>query len=99
MTGGRRVARIHFVASETDKIRYEAEARREGVSLGAWFRSAAEDKIRAGRERRFASAAEFDAFVAECQERAGPGREPDWEDLKRLLRHSKFTGLRDPDAD
>lgn len=99
MTAGRRIARIHFVASETDKIRYEAEARREGVSLGAWFRSAAEEKIRAGRERRFASAAEFDAFVAECQERAGAGREPDWEDLKRLLRHSKFTGLRDPDAD
>lgn len=99
MTSARRVARIHFVAGEADKIRYEAEARREGVSLGGWFRAAAEERIRAGRERRFASAAEFDAFVAECQESAGPGREPDWEDLKRLLRHSKFSGLRDPDAD
>lgn len=92
-------ARIHFIADETDKVRYEAQARREGKSLGAWFRAAAEARLAAERDRRFESADELDAFVAECQERAGPGRELDWEDTKRLLIHSKFSGLRDPGAD
>lgn len=88
------MARIHFVVPEADKVRYVSQAGRERKSLGEWMREAAAAKLRASRRQgRFRSAAEMGEFLKECHERAGPGREPDWEETKRLILDSKIEGL------
>ena len=91
------MSRIHVVLDEAQKVRYQSQAAREGKSLGAWLREAAEEKIAKSAPRRFASAEEFDAFIAECRALAaaggGPDREPDWEETKKLILDSKIRGL------
>lgn len=91
------MSRIHVVLNQAQKIRYQSHAAREGKSLGAWFREAAEEKIARGTPRRFASVDEFDEFIAQCQERSaasgGLEREPDWEVTKRIILDSKIRGL------
>ncbi len=91
------MSRIHVVLEETQKVRYQSHAAREGKSLGAWLREAAEEKIAKSAPRRFASVQEFDEFVAECQKRSvadgGLEREPDWEETKKIILDSKIRGL------
>jgi len=84
------MSRIHFVVKETAKIRYQAEAEREGKSLGQWLREAADQKLEAARPRRF-TVEELKAFAAECDAMHPPGaREPDWEETKRMLVETRF---------
>ena len=79
------MSRIHFVVKESAKIRYQAQAEREGKSLGQWLREAADVKLEAARPRKF-TVEELKAFAARCDARHAPGaREPDWEDAKRLI--------------
>lgn len=88
------MARIHFVLPESDKVRYASQAARENKSLGEWMRQAAEARLRASTsQERFRSAAELRSFLAGCHARAGPGREPDWEETKQLILESKVEGL------
>lgn len=91
------MSRVHIVLQEVQKVRYQSEAAREGKSLGAWLREAAEEKIARSAPRRFASVREFDEFIAECQARSaaegGPEREPDWEETKKVILDSKIRGL------
>lgn len=90
-------SRIHLLIDEAHKVRYQSQAARERKSLGAWLREAAEEKIARSASGRFVSVAEFDAFVAECQERSsadgGLAREPDWEETKKVILDAKTRGL------
>lgn len=94
------MSRIHFLVDGEDKLRYEAQAAREGMSLGAWLREAAEERYRAARDAEpFASAEELDEFFAECDAETrltGPTREPDWTEHRRVLDASRRTGLETP---
>ena len=91
------MSRIHVVVDAVQKVRYQSQAAREGKSLGAWLREAAEEKISRSTPRRFASVEEFDEFVARCQERSaaegGLEREPDWEETKRVILDARIRGL------
>lgn len=88
------MARIHFVLPESDKNRYLSQAAREKKSLGAWMREAAAEKLQVAQKRgSFRSATELREFLSECHRRAGPGREPDWEETKQLIGDSKLDGL------
>lgn len=79
------MSRIHFVVKESAKIRYQAQAEREGKSLGQWLREAAAVKLEAARPRKF-TVEELKAFAARCDARHPPGAcEPDWKDAKRLI--------------
>lgn len=89
------MARIHFIVKETAKIRYRDQARREGKSLGEWFREAAEEKLASARPRRF-TVEELREFAAKCDAMHPPGaREPDWEEIKKVITDSKIAGLGD----
>ncbi len=89
------MARIHFIVKETAKMRYRDQARREGKSLGEWFREAAEEKLASARPRRF-TVEELREFAAKCDAMHPPGaREPDWEEIKRVIMDSKIAGLGD----
>jgi len=89
------MARVHFIVKETAKMRYQDQARREGKSLGEWFREAADEKLASARPRRF-TVEELREFAAECDAMHPPGtREMDWEDMKRIIMDSKIAGLDD----
>ena len=84
--------RIHFVVRDSDKVRYQSQARREGKSLGAWLREAAEEKLaEAAPPRRF-TPADLERFNAECDAREAGAREPDWPEYKRLVSESQTRG-------
>ena len=87
------VSRIHIVLPEPDKLRYAAQASREGKSLGAWLREAAEEKLREARPRvRLDTLEDLQAFFAACSARE-TGREPDWEEHLRVIERSRTEGL------
>lgn len=94
------MSRIHFLVDGEDKLRYEGQAAREGMSLGAWLREAAEERYRAARATRpFADVDELDDFFAECDDharRTGPGSEPDWDEHRKVLDASRRSGLDAP---
>jgi hypothetical protein len=90
---GATVSRIHILLPQSDKSRYAAQAAREGKSLGAWLREAAEEKLRqAGSGVRLDSLEELDAFFAECDARES-AREPDWEEHLRVIGRSRAASL------
>lgn len=71
---------IHLIVSEPDHTRYAAAARREGLTLSAWLRAAAADRLdrRAGAEP-FRTEDDVWRFFAEHDAETGFGTEPDWE--------------------
>ena len=86
-------ARIHILLDEADKARYRRQAEREGKSLGAWLRDAAEERLKAAEARRsLKSRRDLEAFFSECDAREERD-EPDWEDQKSLIARSRTRGL------
>ena len=58
--------------------------------MSAWLRAAAEDRIgRRQRGKPFASVDELNEFFAECDARAGPEPEPDWEEHLAIINESR----------
>ena len=90
------MARVQLVIPDDDRVRYGAEARREGVSFSEWLREAARERFeRKRRTKPFESEAEVEAFWRKCDEHAGPGREPDWEEHLAAMNASRSKGLPD----
>ena len=86
-------SRIHILLDEAEKARYRQQAIREGRSLGAWLRAAAEDRLKAAQTRRnLRTRAGLEGFFAECDERE-PSREPDWHDHRAAIERSRLRGL------
>ena len=87
------MARVQLTIANEDRDRYLNQARREGLTLSAWLRAAAEDRIgRRQRRKAFASVDELNEFFAECDARAGPGSEPDWEEHLAIINESRRSG-------
>jgi len=85
--------RIHIPIDEADKARYGTQAEREGKSLAAWLREAAEERLRAsseGRDLRTRDALE--GFFEECDARE-TGAEPDWAEHRKVIARSRLHGL------
>ena len=86
-------SRIHVLLDDAEKARYRAQAAREGKSLGAWLRAAAEDRLRAAEGRRdLRTRSGLEQFFTECDRRES-GREPDWEDHRLAIERSRRNGL------
>ena len=89
------MARVQLITPDEDKYRFVRQARREGLTLSAWLRAAARDRLREKEESdRFKSVEDLNRFFAEIDARQGPGVEPDWEEHKRVIEESKLRGLR-----
>jgi hypothetical protein len=85
--------RIHVLIDEADKARFRRQAEREGKSLGAWLREAAEEKLStASAARRIESVEDLDAFFAECDDRE-LRPEPEWADHQKVVDRSRVAGL------
>lgn len=89
------MGRIHILVDEAEKSRYKLQAAREGKSLGAWLRDAAEERLRqAERHVRFESRAALDAFFDSCDGRELKP-EPDWATQEAVIHESQVDGLAD----
>jgi hypothetical protein len=87
------VSRIHIVLPEPDKVRYAAQAAREGKSLGAWLREAAEERLRQAEPAvRLDTLEDLESFFRACDVRE-TAPEPDWEEHLRVMRRSQTEGL------
>lgn len=86
------MSRIHFVVKETEKVRYQAQAGREGKSLGQWLREAAAEKLATAHPRKF-TLEELREFNAACDARRSDAPEPDWPEVKRMIGESRLSGI------
>ena len=91
------MARVQLVIPDADKDRFVHQARREGMSLSAWLRAAAHDRLTERQKvKRFRTVEDVRAFFNRVHAEAGPGREPDWEEHLAVINESKTRGLPKP---
>lgn len=88
------MARVQLIIPDEDRYRYVRQAKRDGLTLSAWLRAAAREKLKAEEESdRFKSVEDLRRFFAECDAKQGPEVEPDWEEHKRAIQESRLRGL------
>ena len=90
------MARVQITIPDDDRDRFLSQAKREGMTLSAWLRAAAHERLGSRKQmRRLGSPEELEAFFRECNANAGPGREPDWEEHLAVMRESRLRGIVD----
>ncbi len=90
------MARVQLVIPDEDRDRFVHQARLEGMSLSAWLRAAARDRLdRAQRAEQFDSLADVQAFFNECDLLEGPELEPDWDEHLAVINASRRQGATD----
>lgn len=88
--------RIHLVVTGEEKELYRRMAAREGRSLSEWLRAAAQERAAKAAPRKLDSDEALREFFAACAaRRVGQGREPDWEEHKRVIERSMASGATD----
>ena len=87
------MARFQLIIPDEDRDRFVYQARLEGMSLSAWLRAAAEDRIeQRERLKPFSSSADVREFFQDHDDSGSGLREPDWEKHLKTLRESKLAG-------
>ncbi len=85
--------RIYLVVSELDHTRYAAAARRAGLSMSAWLRAAAADRLDRGPGNEpFRAEDDVWRFFADRDVKMGRSTEPDWEEHLAAMRASWSRG-------
>lgn len=91
------MARVQLVVPDADKDRFVHQARREGMSLSAWLRAAARDRLAQRQStKRFRTVEDVKKFFERVHAEAGPGRELDWDEHLAVINESKSRGLPKP---
>ena len=87
------MARVQLVMPDADRDRFVDQARREGMSLSAWMRAAARERLEARqRVKPFQSPDDVKAFFKSCAALDGPETEPDWSEHLRVMNESRAAG-------
>ena len=87
------MARVQLVMPDADRDRFVHQARREGMSLSAWLRAAAHERLESRqRVRLFESPDDVREFFRSCAALDGPETEPDWDEHLRVMNESRGTG-------
>ena len=78
---------------DEDRQSFIDQARREGISLSAWLRAAAHERLQARRNTRlFKSPEDVEEFFRSCADLDGPETEPDWSEHLRVMNRSREQG-------
>ncbi len=73
------MARVQLLIPDEDRDRYLYQARKEGMTLSAWLRAAARERLQKRQSvKPFQSPEELEEFFRACDRREGPEPEPDW---------------------
>ena len=86
--------RIHLVMAEEEKARMERAAKAQGLTLSAWLREAARERLELAAPPGLSSVDELRGFFAQCDHRE-TGREPDWDAHRQVIEASKTQGAPD----
>lgn len=87
------MARVQFVVPDEERDLFVRQARKEGMTLSAWLRTAAHQRLREQeRGRPFESQADVEEFFRDCDALEGPAREPDWEEHLTVIEESRGRG-------
>ena len=88
------MARVQLVMPDADRDRFVDQARREGMSLSAWLRAAARERLETRqRVKPFQSPDDVKAFFKSCAALDGPETEPDWSEHLRVMNESRAAGV------
>ena len=88
------MARVQLIIRDEDKSRYIHQARKEGLTLSAWLRAAADERL----ERNscidpFESIADMKEFFYKCDKLESDGIEPDWEQHLFVIQDARNKGM------
>ncbi len=87
------MARVQLVIPDEDRDRYVYQARREGMTLSAWIRAAAHQRLQQQQKQRaFEGPADLRKFFGECDTLEGPPQEPDWDEHLAVIDGSRRRG-------
>ena len=87
------MARVQLVMSDDDRDRFVHQARREGMSLSAWMRAAARERLEVRqRVKVFESPEDVEEFFRSCASLEGRETEPDWSEHLRVMSESRAIG-------
>ena len=87
------MARVQLVMADNDRDRFVHQARREGMSLSAWLRAAARERLEARQiVKLFESPQDVEEFFRSCAALDGPETEPDWSEHLRVMSESRASG-------
>jgi len=90
------MARVQLLIRDEDRDRFAYQARAEGMTLSAWLRAAAHQRLGDKQKSQpFQSVEELHDFFCECDEIEGPETEPDWEQHLRVIEQSRRRGAAD----
>ena len=90
------MARVQLVIPDEDRDRFVHQARREGMTLSAWLRAAARERLRERqRAKPFQSPEDLEEFFRACNSLEGPEKEPDWDQHLDLINQSRRRGASD----
>ena len=88
------MARVQLVMADDDRDRFVHQARQEGMSLSAWLRAAARERLeKCQNVKLFQSPGDVEAFFKSCAALEGPETEPDWDEHLRVMNESRGTGV------
>ena len=87
------MARVQLVIPDEDRTRFVYQAHREGMSLSAWLRAAARERLeRQSQVQSFESITDLETFFAECDKLEPTGTEPDWEQHLAVINEARKRG-------
>ena len=87
------MARVQLVIPDEERDRFVRQARKEGMTLSAWLRTAARQRLEEQqRSQAFESAADIEEFFRLCDALEGPRREPDWDQHLAVIDESRRRG-------
>ena len=88
------MARVQLVMPDDDRELFVDQARREGMSLSAWLRAAARERLEKRQSvKQFESPEDVMEFFRSCAALDGPETEPDWEEHLRVMNESRRQGV------
>ena len=87
------MARVQLVMPDEDRDRFVHQARSEGMTLSAWLRTAARQRLEEQQKSHpFESPDDLEGFFRACDALEGPGREPDWDQHLAVIEESRGRG-------
>ena len=90
------MARIQLILPDEDRDRFQHQAKREGLTMSAWLRAAAKERLaKAASIPRFDSVEQLERFFTHCDHLENGQPEPDWEQHLEVMKKSRETGSTD----
>ena len=88
------MARVQLVMPNDDRDSFVHQAQREGMSLSAWLRAAARERLETRQSvKQFDSPEDVEEFFKSYSALEGPETEPDWSEHLRVISESRGRGV------